>query len=417
MAFLSKSFFKRFLPALILILGLICYGLLALFKPRPQPRPVVVKPLIVQAAVLKKGRYRPNLLLYATVQSTQHATLSARVSSVVDRILVRDGDRVHQGQLLVQLDSADLKLAVKRARADLIDIRAKRGLQQVSLQSEKAALLKQKSALRIVQRGLNRLVILSQKQFLSQDRLDKEKLSLKQQELAVSAAQRQVDTLESQLQQSQATLMRVDAQLKMAENQLRYSRVTAPFSGVITKMEAAKGEHVNVGRALLDIMSSADVEVRALIPSDQLVQLSRAQRSRLTATALLSNKHYALSFVRLAGRIRLGQLGREGVFKVNQASFPAVKGQVFHVVLSLLPRDNSFVLPLSALYGNNKIYLVKDGRLQKTRVTLLGRQYIDVNTTRFVFSNLGLKTGDRVLTTALPNAINGLAVTTKAIMP
>ena len=399
-----------------MFLALIVYFSLGVFKPRPRPKVKVEKPFFVQSIVVNKHSYRPDVLLYAKVESTQHATLSSRVNSVVERVLVRDGQTVQKGKILIQLDQADLILALKRSKADLVDAQTQAKLLALSLRTEKANVLTEKNSLGITQRRVKRLLNLSVKKFVSQDRLDHEKLTLQKQELAFSHARKRVDTLEAQVQQNQAHIERLSAQLNVAENQIKYTRIRAPFTGVITQLSAAKGEHVSVGQMVLDMVSIHDKEVRALVPFSVTRQLESEVSSQVVAKAVLNGKEYRLKFLRLSGRVKPGQLGREAVFRVNHSDFPAVRGQVFQVLLSLPAIKNSFVLPLSALYGNDKIYVIKNGRLERQVVALMGRHYKYKNNTWFIFTSSTLHSGDRVLTSSLPNAIDGLRVSTQALI-
>lgn len=413
MQFLKKTVLARLLPFGIIAAGLVIYTFLGMVKGKPQPKAVTSRPVRVKVATLKPATRTPNVLLFGILQSTQHATISARVTSVVKSLLVRDGEAVHKGQRLVNLDAADITLSLRQARAHVRDIRAKQQLQNQQKRTEALNLKKQQEALDLMLRSRRRLTALSQQQFISQDRLEKEKIAVKQQELSLNQAQNRLDTLVSQIQQTAAALTRAKAQYELGLNRLRYTNVVAPFDGVVTRVSAANGEHVREGTPLLDITSTHDKEVRALVPQSVVRQLkgNSALSKKVHATAEIDGRSYRLSFLRFSGRVKPGQLGQEAVFAVEREYFPVASGHVFHVILSLPSVKNAFRLPLSALYQNNKIYRVRDGRLQRMNVNVVGRQYVGERTSRFLFKSQELRSGDTVMTSSLPNAINGLAVT------
>ena len=79
-------------------------------------------------------------------------------------------------------------------------------------------------------------------------------------------------------------------------------------------------------------------------------------------------------------------------------------------MILLLPSiENVFSLPVSSIYGSNRIYRVEDERLAAVKVEKLGSQYINDNQFVLVRSEK-LKAGDEIITTQLPHAVSGLKV-------
>jgi HlyD family secretion protein len=77
---------------------------------------VIVAVIVVIIAVILIGR-RKEFLYAGTVEATE-VDLSARVNTVISRVNVREGDTVKSGQVLVELEGADLRVAAANAERD-----------------------------------------------------------------------------------------------------------------------------------------------------------------------------------------------------------------------------------------------------------------------------------------------------------
>ena len=88
------------------------------------------QPVPVTVAVVESGRASDQLRLTGTVTSERTASLSPRVSGLVERVLVDAGDRVAAGKALVDLDATMAKLALDRTVAAVGEAQAQLSEQQ-----------------------------------------------------------------------------------------------------------------------------------------------------------------------------------------------------------------------------------------------------------------------------------------------
>jgi len=71
-------------------------------------------------------------------------------------------------------------------------------------------------------------------------------------------------------------------------------------------------------------------------------------------------------------------------------------------------QENAIALPFPALYDNNRIYRLVEGRLQGVEVRTLG-DYLDAHgDSKLLVTSRQLAAGDKIVTTHLPNAVTGL---------
>src|SRR3990172_3753689 len=57
------------------------------------------------------------LTAVGTLKTPENVTISPKKAGIIDEILVKEGDRVKKGQVLVQLNDVDAKLQMERAEA------------------------------------------------------------------------------------------------------------------------------------------------------------------------------------------------------------------------------------------------------------------------------------------------------------
>ena len=84
-------------------------------------------------------------------------------------------------------------------------------------------------------------------------------------------------------------------------------------------------------------------------------------------------------------------------------------GDTLEMTLELPAIEDVFSVPVSSIYGTNRIYRVENERLVAVKVEKLGGQYSDGRQFLLVRSD-SLKPGDEIITTQLPLAVNGLKV-------
>jgi membrane fusion protein (multidrug efflux system) len=188
----------------------------------------------------------------------------AKVGGYVSKVTVAENDHVNQGQLLVQLDTAELAVKLAQADADLAAARAAAGGPGVTGQAEaqvqtatgqQGALQAQVTAARVeaarTQDDLRRMQELAVKQIISQQTLDAAKGKALTAQAALAAAQRQAAAATGAVSGAQAGTRAATARLEAMEAaranaalQLSYTRITAPETGTVSRKTIEVGQLV-----------------------------------------------------------------------------------------------------------------------------------------------------------------------------
>ncbi len=240
----------------------------------------------------------------AAVQTTDNATVraettkvGARVSGNVLRVAVKDYQKVRAGDLLLQIDPADYEAAVAQAEASVSAARAaldnlanQKALQkaiiaQAEAQQIAATAREHVTRLeRIRQNALDRGGLAGTKQRLEQATAEHQKAvaDLAASEAARRAQSRQLDVLDGQEKVLKANLLAAEAALKTAKLRLSYTRIVAPFDGIVGEQLVHEGDYVNVGTNLIAIVPLPNVHVIANYKETQLTHVQPGQLVEIT---------------------------------------------------------------------------------------------------------------------------------------
>jgi membrane fusion protein, multidrug efflux system len=174
----------------------------------------------------------------AYVEGRVH-TIAARVSGTVSLVQVMDNQGVKKGELLFEIDPVDYELKVNDAQANL-DV--------------KKALLEQASRDRVRAEALYRQSIFPKDRY----------------ENACTACNL-----------TRAQLKAAEAQLKIAQRNLQYTKVYAPSDGYVTKKSVEVGNQIQAGQPLMAVVDMDDVWVTANYKETQLKSVKVGQRAQI----------------------------------------------------------------------------------------------------------------------------------------
>ena len=174
--------------------------------------------------------------LDATIEAVNQSTISAQTSGAIKAIYFDVNDQVEAGALLLEIDNIQQQASLSQARANLA---------QTVAQNEDAQVL------------LKRNQRLFKKGTVSQGELDSTTARAKSAAAAVAAAR---------------------AQVKQAEEQLAYTKVRAPYSGIVSNRHVEMGELVNPGSPLMTGLSLTELRAVADAPQRLASQYQSADQ-------------------------------------------------------------------------------------------------------------------------------------------
>jgi RND family efflux transporter MFP subunit len=405
----SKS---RTLPIAIVLTTAVLLLIFKLVQPEPPVKVKEEKSWAVQTHQLVDGAKSPQLELYGSVESPYTANITSIIDADVHSLETNEGDHVTSGQLLVLLDDTEARLSLEDKLAQVAELEALIDSEKNRYKNDLAALKLEKSLVALAEKKLAREEKTSKSNLTSQSSFDTQKQALENQKLALSSRQLSVTDHPARLAQLEARLKRNRALAQQAEIDLARASVTAPFDGIILKTEVSPGERVRPGEQLLEMYATDHLELRAQLPQKYIstVKHSLSQQQLLQARVKTDDGVRIATLDRISGSIADNGHGVDALFVMNSDAADSLTiGDTLEMTLELAAIEDVFSVPVSSIYGTDRIYRVENERLVAINVEKLGSQYRDGR--QFVLlRSERLKPGDEIVTTQLPLAVNGLKV-------
>ena len=402
------------LPVVLLAAALAAFAMLQLTRPAPAPVLAEEREWIVNVEAVTPSTFTPTATLYGRIDSPRVAELSAAIDADVIAVEVLAGHRVPAGRLLLRLDERDTVLERQQREAEVADIRAQISSENLRHQTDVGMLVHQRELLSLAERAVSRAQDLASSRAGSDAQFDEARQAAEIRRMALASSRLDVESHPSRLAQLEARLARAEALLRKVRLDEMRSELRAPFDGRIASVDVAPGDRVRVGDTLVSMFEVASVEIRGQIPMRLLapVRARLDAGGRLGAHARIDGVTVSAHLDRLAATVERGSGGVDGFFRVDSGGDELAIGRTVELVLELPPVADAVELPVEALYGIDRIFIVEDDRLRELRVQRLGEMRTDDGDRRILVRADALRAGTPVVTTQLPNAIEGLRVRT-----
>jgi len=404
---------RRFLPLIILALGVGGFLLLKLSRPEPIAVNAEERAWLVETQAIQPDIHTPVLSLYGQLIAPEQVRLTSPLAGRIADRPVQEGQAVRQGDLLVALDTADIQPQLDRARADVTDLEAQIESENIRFANDKQALVSEQAILNSARRKYERTQSLVDRNLTSQEDLDAASDALARARLTVTSRQRAIAEHPSRLKSLNARMQRAKAALATTELDAERATVNAPFDGVVTEIQVATGDRVNQNAALLSIYPNQGLELRATVPDRYRAELLMALESGVALEAVSEDGRHSFGLDRFAGTSEPS--GTEAILslqpKADGNNHGLRPGGLLPVSLQRPPVTDSVSIPYSALYGSNSVYLMTaDNRMQRIRVERLGEVPAQDGERFVLVTSAELEAGLALITTHLPNAMSGLKV-------
>ena len=250
-------------------------------------------PLKVRAATVQRGPIRSLVSTNGKVEPIDNFEAHSPISTTVKRVLVREGDHVRKGQLLLQLDDDDIRAQAARALAQVKAAEANSlALKNSGTQEEvitlRSQLVKARSTRDLAQHNLDALRRLEQEGAASSGevRQAEDKLQVAQADVTMLEQKQKDRYSQPEAAKIEAQATEAEASYEDAEGALRKSSVRAPFDGVVYALPVKSGAFVPAGELLLQEADLSRVLVRAFVDEPDVGRLQHGQRVEITWDAV-----------------------------------------------------------------------------------------------------------------------------------
>jgi RND family efflux transporter MFP subunit len=351
-------------------------------KPVRQARLVEVVDVVPQAS-------RLTIEAWGTVLAARQVTLQSQVAGEVKHTSAafEPGAQVAAGELLLQIDPADYQLAIRQRRADLTKAKAELALEE------------------------------------GKGKVAEQEFELLSQETEPSREQRRLMLREPQRETARADVATAEAALAAAELNLARTRVKVPFNALVMERQVNIGTRVGSGANLATLVDTDTFWVELALPAASLrwlklpAEAEAGSEVRLYQEQIWGEGRYREGrIIRMRGD--LDQKGRMARLLVAISDPLGLADEDLPVLLlgafvraEIAGRELQDVLSLDRAWvrDNNTLWVMdRDDKLAIRRPPLIYSGITEV------YVGDGLEAGDRIITSELAVAVEGMPLRTSA---
>ena len=292
------------------------------------------------------------------IRSERESLVAGRVMGVVTSVLVREGDMVKAGQLLVTIDDRD---AARRLHAA-----------QMTLESAKQNMLLQEAT------------------WLRYKNLFEEK----------ALSRQEMDQVETQKNVARAEYERAEAMADEARIHHSFTQVKAPVAGRVTQKHIDAGSMATPGMPLLLIEETGSFYVEAAVDE----RLREKIKPGMAAELVVDRPAFSQQTTVRRVLTSIDPLSRTFIVKINPGNLPVSSGLFVRVRIPVGKKE-AIVVPAASIVEKGQltgVYAVDDEGIITYRLVRTGATYTG-NTE--ILS--GLTTGERVIVKGVKRALDG----------
>ena len=344
---------------------------------------------VVPAVKVVRVDLENSVTLTAEFEPFYEVDVMAKEAGYIRHMLVDIGDRVQQGQLLATLEIPELQADLVKAKADVQTASVERAVAQGDLQRAEAGA-------QIAQLSYNRIQDVSKKEpgLVPLQEVDVAHAHNLEADAQVSAAQQRVQAAESRYQSALAGLAHETAMVE-------YTRIVAPFRGVVTQRYASEGSMIQAGissqtQAMPVVKVSQNNLLRLMlpIPEENVSTIHNGQQVTVLVPAL--NRTFEGTVTRFADRVQTSTRTMTAEVDVKNPQLTLIPGMYAQVMLGTAEAKNANAVPPGALDGtgdNQKLFVVDNGGVVHVRKAVTG-----IQSAQYIQILSGANSGDVVIT-------------------
>jgi RND family efflux transporter MFP subunit len=331
-------------------------------------------PATVLVDTVKQGISVETVTVYGRVISGQTGVIASLTRGAVKTIHARVGDRVKKGDVLVTLSS------------DMLN--SERALKAAELKEFSAKIRTAGAQLGLAAQELERLERLRRSAAFSVARYQ-DKL-------------RDVERVKSSIAEARAKADQARAELHMADLNLSYAQIRAPYNGVVSARHVEVGNYLNVGANVVTLLNDSSLEIEAEVPANRIGGLTPDAKIKVVSEHGKPYRAKVRAVVPEENALSRTRLVRfTPIFKTRDATVAANQSVIVHIPSGAA--RNAVTVHKDAITqrrGRRVVFIVRvkkdENGKEITSVGIRGVELGDAFGERFEVLS-GLKPGDRVV--------------------
>ncbi|MEW6652963.1 MAG: efflux RND transporter periplasmic adaptor subunit [Bacteroidota bacterium] len=318
--------------------------------------------------VVTKPVIKGNLLLYINANGIARASeeleITSNISGIINNLNINEGKNVNKGELLIALDDREYELALTDAKAKVTDARIEYGFLMKESGTEK---LDNTQALEIQ----NQIDILEED--YKANKIDDKKYNEQRDELDMkllfSGAKREEVVL------NKSGLTTAINAYKRAKLNYEYTKITAPFKGVVGDFDLVIGQRINSGQKLCKLFNNSTLRIDVGVLESDVTEISAGSSAQIEIPSL-DGQNFIGKVVNVSPYIDKETKTCKVSVQIQKASHNLKPGMFVKVNIETTNLQNRVLIPKGALLVRDKrplVFVVEDG-LAKWKYIEMGEQ-------------------------------------------
>jgi RND family efflux transporter MFP subunit len=328
------------------------------------------------------------------VTARRAATVSSKVTGKVIEVLIEEGMKVKEGQVVARLDDTNIKASLAVAQAQM--------------ESARAALDETRAQLKQANQEFQRITELARQHIASQSDLDQ--------------AESNAKSLQAHLAQQEVDITVADRQVAMWRQQLDDMTIRAPFAGVVTTKDAQPGEMISpvsagggftrTGIGTIVDMTSLEIEIDVNESYINRVEAGQPVEATLDAYPEWKIPCKVIAIIPTADRQKSTVKVRVGFDKLDPRILPDMSVKVaFHETGGgTTTVSRTVIVPKGAVQnqdGRDVVFVMQNGRAERRTVTVSSTLNDEVTL------SAGVSAGEKIIVESPAGLADGAAVKEK----
>lgn len=275
------------------------------------------------------------LPLTGTVRAVNQAAVKARVGGEVREVMVREGEAVKPGQILVRMDETEYRARLAQARGALAAAQGQLNIAQTARDNNRALL---------------------EKGFISRNAFE---------------------TTSSQYAIAKANVDSAKGAFDVAQEALKDTVIRAPIGGLISSRTVQPGEKVSPDNRLLDIVDLREMELEAPVPAQDIAAVAVGQQVDVQVEGVPQALQGRI--VRINPATEAGSRSIPVYVRIDNPNGLLRSGMFAEARLTVAHRDDVLVVPRTALRADDAgqvpgqetssfVYAVENGTITRRNV-------------------------------------------------
>lgn len=270
---------------------------------------------------------RQTLSVTGSLRAVNQAAVKARVAGEVREVLVREGEAVTAGQVLVRMDESDYRARQAQSEAALTAVRGQLGIAVKARDNNRA----------LMERG-----------FISKNAFD---------------------TTASQYDIALANVDAAAGALAVTKKALADTVIRAPIAGLVASRSVQPGEKVAVDGKLLDVVDLSRMEMEVAVPTSDILAIAPGQEVDVRVEGM--DKPMPARVARINPATQAGSRSIMAYLQLDNPQSLLRAGMFGQARLTLSKKSGVLAVPQSALQGNGEsffVYAIEGDKLARKTV-------------------------------------------------